>query len=525
MTPMRAASLAALIFCMLSAPGLAEDVTLTSRDGAVRISGDLLSYDGEFYRVDSIYGVLTVDGSGVHCAGPGCPDIGSFVAEFTISGARTMGEVLLPALVEAFAARHGYTVSRHLTDDAHFTYTLTEAGSGAVAARIGFNVTSTAEGFADLLANEADLVLSTRPATEQERRLAREAGMGDLRDPRRIRIVALDAMVPVVAEENPLREASLETLARLFSGAVRSWADLGGPDAPVVLHLRDDQSGLAQGVEARLLAPAGLSLAENVIRHRSNADLADAVARDPLAIGVASFSETGNAAPVAIRGSCGMVSAPGIAAIKTEDYPLTMPLIIYVPARRMPVLTREFLAYVRSPAAQPVVDRAGFVDLRIQGIPVAAQGIRLANAIRSAGEETRLADLQRLVRRIDGAERLSLSFRFEPGGAVLDAQSQSNIEILARQLEAGSYDGRRLYFVGFTDAEGPAGANLALARRRAETVREAVLNAAQTADKSRFKTHVDAFGEAMPMACDDSEWGRQVNRRVEVWLKRGTETR
>jgi len=30
---------------------------------------------------------------------------------------------------------------------------------------------------------------------------------------------------------------------------------------------------------------------------------------------------------------------------------------------------------------------------------------------------------------------------------------------------------------------------------------------------------VDAFGETMPMACDDSDWGRQVNRRVEVWVR------
>jgi phosphate transport system substrate-binding protein len=30
---------------------------------------------------------------------------------------------------------------------------------------------------------------------------------------------------------------------------------------------------------------------------------------------------------------------------------------------------------------------------------------------------------------------------------------------------------------------------------------------------------VDAFGEAMPMACDDTAWGRQVNRRVEVWVR------
>jgi phosphate transport system substrate-binding protein len=45
------------------------------------------------------------------------------------------------------------------------------------------------------------------------------------------------------------------------------------------------------------------------------------------------------------------------------------------------------------------------------------------------------------------------------------------------------------------------------------------LTAAETADFTQVDLKTEAFGEAMPMACDDSAWGRQVNRRVEVWLR------
>jgi phosphate transport system substrate-binding protein len=38
-------------------------------------------------------------------------------------------------------------------------------------------------------------------------------------------------------------------------------------------------------------------------------------------------------------------------------------------------------------------------------------------------------------------------------------------------------------------------------------------------DETRVRLDVDAFGEAMPMACDDSTWGAKANRRVEVWVK------
>ena len=93
------------------------------------------------------------------------------------------------------------------------------------------------------------------------------------------------------------------------------------------------------------------------------------------------------------------------------------------------------------------------------------------------------------------------------------------MEQLARALEDGQYNGRRLVFVGFSDGEGPAASNLAIAERRAETVRTAVITAAETADLEQIDIATDAFGEAMPMACDDTAWGRQVNRRVEVWVE------
>lgn len=59
---LRAAVLAALFITGMLAPALAQDVTLTSRDGTVSVSGTLLSFDGEFFRVDTIYGALTLDG-------------------------------------------------------------------------------------------------------------------------------------------------------------------------------------------------------------------------------------------------------------------------------------------------------------------------------------------------------------------------------------------------------------------------------------------------------------------------------
>lgn len=516
MTLSRAAVCAALFLSGAAGSLQAQDVTLSSPDGAVEISGSLLGFDGEFYRVQTEFGDLTVDGSGVTCEGPGCPSLSGYVAELTLSGSAGMAEVLLPALLEGFALRNGYQARRESGAGAGFTYVLLNGGRPA--ARFHLLPGTADSGFADLLAGDADLVMAQRELRAGERSAARAAGLGDLTQPGRSRVLALDALVPVVAPGNPVRRISLPQLADVFAGRITNWADLGGPDAPVSLHLPPAGSGLAQAVEDKLMAPAGQTLAEGVRRHARSSALARAVSTDPFAIGISSFAGTGTARALTLTGSCGFELAAARRSIKTEDYPLTAPLFLYLPARRLPQAGREFLAYIRGQGAQTVIRRAGFVDQRPETVALAHQGRRLANAIASAGPETDLAELQRMLSALDGLKRLTASVRFEPGSTRPDAQSRENIQTLARALEAGEYDARRLVFAGFSDGEGAAAANRNIALKRAEAVRDAVVEAAVTADAGRVDISVEAFGEALPMACDDSAWGRQVNRRVEIWV-------
>ena len=497
----------------------AQDVTLTSRDGDVEVSGDLLGFDGEFYRVDTIYGELTVDGSGVLCAGPGCPNLENYIARMTFSGAPTVGRVLMPALIEAFAIRNEYDLARQDLSDNQFAISLISKSDGATLGEFTFRLTNTDEGFADLLANEADFAMTLREARPGEIERAREAGLGDLTRRGRSRILALDALVPVVAPSNPIQAITAPQLAQVLAGEIDNWTTLGGPNAPIDVHLHNAQSGLGQATVDRLLAPQGLDLVAGANRHADSQALAMAVAEEPFAIGVTSRSEIGNTWELALKGRCGFALRATRRAVKTEDYPLTAPMFLYLPARRVPKLAREFLAYLRDPSAQLVIRRAGFVDQAPEEIAINEQGDRFANAILRAGGEVGLDELQRMVRTLAPLKRLSTTFRFEAGSARLDAQSRSNVQQLARALEVGRYDARRLVFVGFSDGEGPASANRTIAMRRAEAVQAAVTRAAETASLDRIDLGVEAYGEAMPMACDDSAWGRQVNRRVEVWVR------
>jgi len=67
---------------------------------------------------------------------------------------------------------------------------------------------------------------------------------------------------------------------------------------------------------------------------------------------------------------------------------------------------------------------------------------------------------------------------------------------------------------GFTDSTGSTAHNLELSQRRAEAVRSALAQAG--IDRSRVE--VRGYGEAYPVAGNESAGDRQLNRRVEIVL-------
>jgi phosphate transport system substrate-binding protein len=278
------------------------------------------------------------------------------------------------------------------------------------------------------------------------------------------------------------------------------------------------EMGLAQAFAAEILEQAQGDPVTDLTIHDSALALSAAVARDAYALGVTAQSARGTARSLPLAGACGFSQVADANAVKAEDYPLTAPVYFYRAPRRLPQLVRDFLGWTETEAAERVVAQAGYVNQSLTRTPMGLQGMRLANAVAAAGDEVPLAELQRLVATLGRAERLSATFRFADGSIELDAQSRASAARLAAAIERGAFDGRRLIFVGFSDGEGRAEVNLRLSMRRAESARTAVLAIAEAAGPDRVTLDVDAFGEAMPMACDDSDWGRAVNRRVEVWL-------
>ncbi len=102
---------------------------------------------------------------------------------------------------------------------------------------------------------------------------------------------------------------------------------------------------------------------------------------------------------------------------------------------------------------------------------------------------------------------------FETGGAALSESSAPALEILARFLSRNP--GLAVEIVGHSDNQGSLDNNIALSKRRAETVRAALIERGVAA--GRLEAH--GVGYLAPVSTNATDAGRALNRRVELVLR------
>jgi outer membrane protein OmpA-like peptidoglycan-associated protein len=101
---------------------------------------------------------------------------------------------------------------------------------------------------------------------------------------------------------------------------------------------------------------------------------------------------------------------------------------------------------------------------------------------------------------------------FDTNKAQLKSGGMRSVEKLAGFFK--QYPQRKALVEGFTDSTGSESTNQELSDRRANAVRAALVDMGVSSD--RIATH--GYGEAYPVAGNDSAGSRQLNRRVEIIL-------
>ncbi len=435
---------------------------------------------------------------------------------FGVGGSNTIGEVLMPALIKGFGNAGGYTVEGERCNS---DFRLRTEGPSTSAITVRCESRGTRTGIPALAGKEADIAMLSRPITEGEQALMRRQGFPKMASVPFESVIGLDGLRIIVSPQNRVNALSLDQIARVFSGEITNWSEVGGGPGQINLYARDTKSGTRDTFETLVMIPRGKPIAANAQNFESSGALASSVENDPYGIGFVGFAYSGDTKALAISSSCGIQHKPSILSIKAEDYPLSRRLHLYK-ARPQSVYAEELVAYALSDAAQPVIASAGYVNQAIEFWDEKETRNRVLEYAAAPTQEPGL-DIDRghvedLAREMNGAKRLSISPRFRFAMEELDTKALDDVIRLARYLRKQNGKNARLLLLGFADAVGPFEANLALAEKRAMSVRNALIKTGANVDPAAIITK--GYGELMPVACNATDLGRAKNRRVEVYL-------
>ena len=235
----------------------------------------------------------------------------------TTDGSTSM-EKVIGALGEAFQNDTGIS----------FTYNPTGSGSGIKAVQEG----------------RCDIGLSSRELKAEEK----EAGLSGT-------VLAYDGIAVIVNPENPVADLSLETIAKIYTGEITNWSEVGGNDAEIVLIGREAGSGTRDGFES-------ITDTEDACQYRqeltSTGDVITTVAQNPGAIGYASVAS--------VKDTVKAVTVDGVApteeTIKDGSYVVQRPFVLVtMTGAELSDAAFKFFTYITSADANEIISAAGVV--------------------------------------------------------------------------------------------------------------------------------------------------------------------
>jgi phosphate transport system substrate-binding protein len=507
---------------------LAADVTLRMRGGTFELKGNLQSYNSKSF-VLAVPGVgnLTLDANRYECLGPNCPEApvesvpplatAGATLKTTWIGGSAVGTEVMPRLVRAYAASIGATMTMSVGSDPRNLEFSIHASNGRLIGQVSAHRLGVTPGFLALAKKEADLVWTGRRVVPEEEQMMMAVGITNMRAPGNEHVWALDGLVVLVAKENPIEAVSLDELSRIFAGEIADWSELGLPPGKINVYAPVAEAPAWSQFEADVMTPHGRTITPTAKRLVHATEWADRVAEDPQGIVVSVFPMVRRAKAINIATACGIIVQPTVFNLKTEEYPLSRRMYFYTAGEPKNPLARALLAFAMSPRLQPVLSEARFVDQEPAVLPFQAQTARIAAAVNAAQEKSDASLMRRLVQDLQASQRVSFTFRFASGTNNLDNRALEDTRRLLSMLRRPDMQGKTVILAGFSDSVGTLATNVQLASLRVRAVRAAL----QQHDRGgpNLPIQEQAYGPLAPVACNDTEGSRALNRRVEVWLR------
>jgi phosphate transport system substrate-binding protein len=212
-------------------------------------------------------------------------------------------------------------------------------------------------GIAQLINGTADIAQSSRPMKDEEKAKIQEATGAPVEE----HTVARDGVTVYVHTSNPVTRLSLDQLKGIYTGQVKNWKEVGGPDLAITIYSRENSSGTYVFFKEHVLG--GDDFAATAQTLPGTAAVVNAVMKDKSGIGYGGIAYGSGIKHVGIEGKDGSVVEPTEATIKDGTYALSRPLYWYLTAKT-PEAGRTLLAWVTAPEGQAVVKEVGYFPVQ-----------------------------------------------------------------------------------------------------------------------------------------------------------------
>ncbi len=231
----------------------------------------------------------------------------------------TSMEKVIGALGESFMEKYEGTT---------FTYNPTGSGSGIKAVQAG----------------TCDIGLASRNLKDEEK----SSGLKQT-------VLAYDGIAIIVHPDNPVSDLDVDTIAKIYTGEITNWKDVGGNDAEIVLIGREAGSGTRDGFESITGTEGNCKYRQELT---STGDVITTVSQNPDAIGYASLA--------ALKDSVKALKVGGVepteASVKDGSYVIQRPFVLVtVEGKELSKTAQEFFDYVTSAEAADIIAKAGAV--------------------------------------------------------------------------------------------------------------------------------------------------------------------
>ncbi|MBU6281336.1 PstS family phosphate ABC transporter substrate-binding protein [bacterium] len=212
-------------------------------------------------------------------------------------------------------------------------------------------------GIAALANGTTDVAESSRPMKPQETEAAESKTGGKVK----VLPVALDALSIYVAKSNPVEELSIPQLRKIYTGAVGNWKEVGGPDRPINLYSRENNSGTYVFFKEHVLSNDDFDPSAQTLP--GTAAVVNAVAKDPDAIGYGGIAYAEGVKRLRVKKDDQAPAVEGtLENAQNGSYGLSRELyFFFVPGRN--AAADRFAEWTVSPDGQKVVKDVGYYPL------------------------------------------------------------------------------------------------------------------------------------------------------------------